>query len=37
LFRLRQWIYRRGALHRPPSFWVRCAEFPHPSQFKEGT
>ena len=35
LFRFRQWVYRRGALHRPPSFWIRCGELPHPDQFKE--
>jgi hypothetical protein len=36
LFRFRQWSYRRGALSRPPSFWIRCGELPHPDQFKEG-
>jgi hypothetical protein len=35
LFRFRQWIYRRGALARPPSFWIRPVAFLHPSQFKE--
>jgi len=36
LFRFKQWLWRHGALDRPPALWARPGELPMLSGTQEG-